>query len=73
MGVAIERFEQGDVYITYRFEDVMFRFDASTARYFRKFHGESEEIEVAHDNRLLNDAIRFGEEIDASTYASPVS
>jgi hypothetical protein len=68
MGVAIERFQQGDVFIDYDFEDVLFRFDAASRRYFRKFYGEPSEHEVPHDNRLLNDAIRFGTETDRTIY-----
>jgi hypothetical protein len=68
MGVSNERFRHGDVFVQHDFEDVMFRHEFSTRRFFRKFYGESKEDEVPHDNRLLNDAIRFGEEIDAKTY-----
>jgi hypothetical protein len=68
MGVFDERFEQGDVYIDYSFEKVMFRYAFATGRCFRKFYGESEEDEVPYDNGLLNEAIRFGEETDAKVY-----
>lgn len=37
MSVANERFRQGDVFIDYAFEDVMFRYDASSRRFFRRF------------------------------------
>lgn len=68
MGVALEHFSQGDVYIDYAFEDVMFRYENSTRLFYRKFDGETEEREVPFDNRLLNDAERFGDECDAATY-----
>jgi hypothetical protein len=68
MSVSNERFRQGDVFIDDDFEDVMFRYDAPSRRFFRKFYGESQESEVPHDNRLLNDAIRFGMEMDAASY-----
>ena len=68
MGVSNESFRQGDVFVDHDFEEVMFRYEFSTRRLFRKFYGESKEDEIPHDNRLLNDAIRFGEEIDAKTY-----
>ena len=68
MGVPNERFRQGDVFIDYDFEEVMFRYDHRTQRFFRRFYGESKEDEVPHDNRLLNDAMQFGDETDANTY-----
>lgn len=68
MGVPPERFRDGDVFVDYPFEDVMFRYDHRTRRFFRKFYGESEEHEVSHSNRLLNDAQRFGDETDAEHY-----
>ena len=68
MGIPKEQFRDRDVFIDYDFEDVMFRFEHTTRRFFRKFHGESKEAEVPHDNRLLNDAIVGGDEIDAQTY-----
>jgi hypothetical protein len=68
MPVSNDRFRQGDVFIDYDFEEVMFRYEFATRRCFRKFYGESEEKEVPYDNRLLNDAILGGTEIDAKTY-----
>lgn len=67
-GFPKEQFRDRDVYLDYDFEDVMFRFEHSTRHFFRKFYGESEEKEVPFDNRLLNDAILGGTEIDAKTY-----
>jgi hypothetical protein len=63
-----ERFRAGDVYIEYSFEDVLFRYEYATRRFFRRFVGESTESEVAFDNRLLNDAIRFGDEVGSARY-----
>jgi hypothetical protein len=68
MGVFPERFRQGDVFVDYVLEDVMFRYEFSTRRFFRKFYGESREDEVPHDSLLFNDATRFGDETDAETY-----
>jgi hypothetical protein len=70
VGVSSERFRSEDVFIDYDFETVMFRFEHSTRRFFKKLYGNSKEMEVASDNRLLNDAIRFGVETDAGTYAA---
>lgn len=68
MSVSTDRFRQGDVFIDHDFEEVMFRYESTTRRFFRKFYGESREYEVPHDNRLLNDAIRFGDETDITAY-----
>ena len=68
MGVSNERFQQGEVFVDYDIEEVLFRYESGTRRFFRKFYGESKEDEVPHDNRLLNDAIRFGDETDPETY-----
>jgi hypothetical protein len=57
-----------DVYVDYNFENVLFRFEHKTRTFFRKFYGEDYEVEVKYNNRLLNDAIRFGDESDEHTY-----
>jgi hypothetical protein len=69
-GIPKEQFRDRDIYIDYDFEEVMFRYEHSTRRFFRKFYGESNdaEDEVPYDNRLLTDAILAGDEIDAKTY-----
>ena len=68
MGISKGQFRDRDIFIDYDFEDVMFRFEHGTRRFFRKFYGKPEEDEVPHDNRLLNDAMLFGDETDATTY-----
>ena len=68
MGIPKEQFRSRDIFIDYDFEDVMFRYECSTRHFFRRFYGESDEYEVPHDNRLLNDAIQFGDETDETTY-----
>ena len=68
MGMSKDQFRDRDIFITYDFEDVMFRYEYATRRFFRKFFGESKEVEVPHDNRLLNDAMRFGDETNAMSY-----
>ncbi len=68
MGISKGKFRDRDIFLDYEFEDVMFRFEAGARRFFRKFYGESKESEVLHDNRLLNDAMLFGEETDSKTY-----
>jgi hypothetical protein len=68
MGISKEQFRGRDIFIDYDFEDVMFRYEAGTRRFFRKFYGDPKEDEVPYDNRLLNDAMLGGDEIDAKTY-----
>lgn len=68
MGVSNERFRLGNVFIDHNFEEVLFRYESSTRRFYRRFYGESKEDEVQFDNRLLHDAILFGEETDEDTY-----
>ncbi len=62
------RFTSEDIYIDYNNEEVMFRSEHQSKKYFRKFYGETKETEVAFDNNLLNEAIRFGLEITRKEY-----
>ncbi|TDM05468.1 MAG: hypothetical protein C4K60_11865 [Ideonella sp. MAG2] len=58
-----------DVYIDYPYESVMFRWEHLTQRVYKKFYGQVESANpVPHDNRLYNDAILCGDEIDAAAY-----
>jgi len=68
MPVPNSELRRGDVYVRYDHENVMFRWDASARKAFRRFGGEATETEVPHDNELLNDALRFGDRIDESAY-----
>jgi hypothetical protein len=68
MGVPSDRFEGRDVYIDYDFEDVMFRFEHRSKRFYRRFYGDAHETQVPHASDLLNDAILMGEETDWKTY-----
>jgi hypothetical protein len=68
MGIAKSQLGDADRFVRYDQEDVMFRYDGATRKFFRKFDGDAEETEVPHDGKLLNDALRFGDEIDAATY-----
>jgi hypothetical protein len=71
--MGISRGELGkdrDVFVDYELEEVMFRWDAKTGRVFRKFYGTDEEkLLTDHGNRLFNDVLSFGDEVDAATYA----
>jgi len=58
-----------NIYIDYPYEDVMFRRDCLSEKIYRKFYGEAEEKEpIPYNNRLYNDALRFGEEISKEEY-----
>jgi hypothetical protein len=70
MGILKTELGERDTYVDYDFEDVMFRFEAKTEKFFRRFYGESNESEVPPDNRLLNDALLFGDETNAIEYGS---
>ncbi len=70
MPIPGQRFQEGDVFIDHEFEGVMFRYNARTQAFFRKFYGEVDETPVPASNRLLADAIRSGEEITRAAYAS---
>jgi hypothetical protein len=62
--------EDRDVFMDYGVEEVLFRWEAKSSQIFRKFYGDSEEARLAdHTNRLFNDVLRFGDEIDAASYA----
>lgn len=68
MGISKADFRDRDIFIDYPIEGVQFRFDHQSKRFFGKFYGKFEEAEVPHDNDLLNEAMRFGDEIDAASY-----
>lgn len=64
-----EEFAKRDIYVDYPFEQVMFRWSKKEKSFYRKFYGEIEYFEpIPNDNRLLNDALRFGDEIDIWEY-----
>lgn len=68
MGVSRSDLRYKSVFIDYDYEDVMFRFDHKTRRYYRKFYGEDKEVEVWYDNRLLTKAFLYGNEINEKIY-----
>jgi hypothetical protein len=71
MGINLDAFRNGaDVFIDYDFEEVMFRWEAATRKVFRKFYGAQEEpLPIDRTNRLCNEAIGLGIEIDFETYS----
>lgn len=68
MGVSRSELRHKDVYIDYDYEDVMFRYDHKNRRFFRKFYGKDNEVEVWYDNRLLTKAFLYGKEIKEKDY-----
>ena len=68
MGIAAERFVVGDVCIDYGYRQVVFRYEQVTRTFYRKFYDGPQEHTVPFDNGLLNEAIRFGDEITAEQY-----
>lgn len=58
-----------DVFVDYPFEEVKFRWDHFHKKIYRRFYGKQECTEpVPHDNRLFNDALLYGDEIDRQAY-----
>lgn len=66
----LDRFFHGrsDCYVRDDYEGVMFRYDAATRRYFRRFVDEANEDEVPRNNKLLFDTVRTGREISRDAY-----
>jgi hypothetical protein len=66
--VRLEAFQAGcDVYLDYRFEDVMFRYEHQTGKVYRKFYGKAE-VEIDRASKLFHEAISAGEQITARQY-----
>ena len=64
-----EEFSKRDIYIDYAFEEVMFRWDHIKREIYIKFYNKDESTKpIPHDNRLFNDALRFGDEISKEDY-----
>ncbi|WP_434777396.1 hypothetical protein [Neisseria sp. Ec49-e6-T10] len=64
-----QRFNEEDIYIDYPFEEVMFRWDHSIKKVFHKFYGKDEiEQPIEQSNKLLNEALLFGDEISEEQY-----
>lgn len=68
MGLSKDKFKDRDIYLDYDFEEVLFRFNHKTRKFYKKFYGEQYEYEVKYDDKFLNEAMRFGDEIDEQTY-----
>ena len=68
MSIPSAKFQQGDVYILFDYEEVRFRFDSKTKKFFCKFYDETEESEVHYSAELLNEARLSGVEISREEY-----
>jgi hypothetical protein len=62
-------FADRDVYITYPFEEVMFRWDHIEQKVYIRFYGKAERRDpISHDSRLFNEALLSGSEISREEY-----
>lgn len=70
MGITKGEMFDRDVFIDYPYETVMFRWDSTHSKIYRKFYGQMEHIvPIPHDDHLYNEALRFGDEISEEKYA----
>src|SRR4051794_32669799 len=67
--VLLDVFREGDVYLDFPYEDVKFRFEKATGKYYRRFYRQAED-EVPFDSALLHEAISAGRQITREEYLS---
>ena len=72
MPVPSSAFREGDVYIDYPQEEILFHFVRETGAVFRKFYGDREEAEIPASFELFAEARRIGTQISAEQYARGV-
>ena len=70
MGIPSSVFKAHDFYVEYGFEDVLFRYEKETNRFFCKFYDKTDEHEVPYDQKLLCDATLSGVLTTAERYFS---
>ncbi len=70
MGIPQAAFEAGDLYIEYGFEEMLFRYEKVTGRFFGKFYNAAQEHEVPQDNNLLCEARCSGVLTTAERYSA---
>ena len=70
MGIPTAAFRSGDFYIEYGFENVLFRYERKTGKFFRKFYEDWLEDEVPHNSELLCEAKCSGILTMAERYSS---
>lgn len=57
-----------DIYVDNDFEEVMFRWDHKSQKYFRKFYGSDDETTVPSGNSLRFASFSYGDEITREDY-----
>jgi hypothetical protein len=67
MAVQSDAFRAGDVYIDFPQEDVMFRYDKTSGKLYRRFNGEAE-VEIEHGSDLFAQARIYGTATTAQHY-----
>jgi hypothetical protein len=67
VGIPFAAFAVGDVYIDYAHEDAKFRYDKTTGKVYRRFHGGAED-EIPPSSELYHQAIQGGREITRDEY-----
>ena len=70
MGIPLSAFQTGDLFIEYAFEEVLFRYEKGSRKYFGKRYGHSDEHEVPHDFSFLGEARTSGFLTTAARYSS---
>ncbi len=72
MGIPHSAFQDGNLYIEYGFEEVLFRYEKGAVgfRSFRKFYDETHEHEVPYNSELLHEAFCSGVLTTAERYFS---
>ncbi|MDA0328182.1 MAG: hypothetical protein O2958_04145 [Gemmatimonadetes bacterium] len=70
MGIPLSAFQAGDLFIEYEFEEVLFRYEKGTGRFFCKRYGYSGEHEVPSDFTFLSEARSAGVLTTAERYSS---
>ncbi|OAN67192.1 hypothetical protein [Sphingomonas sp. TDK1] len=63
-----DRFQDRDCYLFEPFEEAFFHWDHRRRTIRMKFVGQEVDVEVPHDHRIFNDAIRSGREVDRVDY-----
>jgi len=71
MGVPASTFREGDVYIDFPYEEVMFHYEKKTGKLFRKAYGSPAEDEIPHNLKIYADARSTGEQTTAEVYRQP--
>jgi hypothetical protein len=70
MAVPDELFTQGDVYIDYPQEDVMFHFQQGSGKVFRKFYWRPAEDEVPYSSSIFAESMTYGSVVSREDYLS---